>query len=247
MFVIDFNPLNMENDYIVDFRQVSIFQDDTPVLTDVSLQIAKGEFVYLIGKVGSGKTTLIKTFNAELCPSKGYAVVAGYQLDAIKDKDIAFLRRKLGVVFQDFKLLSDRTVYENLQFVLKATGWDNKEEIHQRINTVLDKVGLKRKAEKMPYQLSGGEQQRVTIARALLNSPQLIIADEPTGHLDSETSDDIMQLFLEINRNEGPVVIMATHNVNLMKKYPARTIKCEGGTVVALNSDAEIDFASMMD
>ena len=232
----------MEKEYIVDFRQVSIFQEDTPVLTDVSLQIQRGEFVYLIGKVGSGKTTLIKALNAELRPTKGHAVVAGYQLATIKDKDIAFLRRKLGVVFQDFKLLTDRTVYENLQFVLKATGWKNKEECHKQIIAVLEKVELKRKAEKLPYQLSGGEQQRVTIARALLNNPQLIIADEPTGHLDSETSEDIMKTLLDINRREGPAIIMATHNINLMKKYPARTFKCEGGTVTTLNIDTEIDF-----
>ena len=237
----------MENDYILDFQQVSIFQEDTPVLTDVSLQIQKKDFVYLVGKVGSGKTTLIKTINAELRPSKGYAMVAGYQLADIKDKDIAFLRRKLGVVFQDFKLLLDRTVYENLHFVLKATGWNNKEECHQQIMSVLGKVELKHKAEKLPYQLSGGEQQRVSIARALLNNPQLIIADEPTGQLDSETSDDIMKILLEINRHEGPAIIMATHNIMLMKRYPARTYKCEGGTVLALNSDAEIDFISLME
>jgi len=237
----------MENEYIVDLRQVSIFQENTPVLEDVSLQIQKGEFVYLVGKVGSGKTTLIKTINAELRPTKGYAVVAGYQLTSIKDKEIAFLRRKMGVVFQDFKLLTDRTVYENLQFVLKATGWNNKQEIDRQINAVLEKVGLQRKAVRLPYQLSGGEQQRVTIARALLNNPQLIIADEPTGHLDSETSDDIMKILLEINRNEGPAIIMATHNLSLMKKYPARTIKFEGGTVVDLNLDAEIDFMSLME
>ena len=237
----------MENNYIVDFRQVSIFQDDTPVLTDVSLQVQKGEFVYLIGKVGSGKTTLIKTINAELRPAKGYAAVAGYKLANIKDKDVALLRRKLGVVFQDFKLLLDRTVYENLFFVLKATGWKNKEECHKQITSVLDKVELKRKADKMPYQLSGGEQQRITIARALLNNPQLIIADEPTGHLDSETSEDIMKILLDINRREGPAIIMATHNINLMKKYPARTVKCEDGALVELNSDAEIDFISLME
>jgi len=237
----------MENNYIVDFRQVSIFQENTPVLTDVLLQIQKKEFVYLVGKVGSGKTTLIKTINAELRPVKGSAMVAGHQLTTIKDKDIAFLRRKLGVVFQDFKLLLDRTVYENLHFVLKATGWNNKEESHQRIMSVLDSVELKRKAEKLPYQLSGGEQQRVTIARALLNNPQLILADEPTGQLDSETSDDIMKILLEINRREGPAIIMATHNITLMKRYPSRTIKCEGGTVSTLNSDAEIDFISLME
>jgi len=237
----------MENDLIVDFRHVSVFQEETPVLTDVSLQIEQGEFIYLIGKVGSGKTTLIKTIHGELRPSKGFAQVAGFRLDSIKTKDIALLRRKMGVVFQDFQLLSDRSVYENLKFVLKATGWKDKIKIDAQIMSVLDKVELKRKAEKMPYQLSGGEQQRVTIARALLNNPQLIIADEPTGHLDPETSDDIMKILLEINRHEGRSIIMATHNYNLMKKYPNRTVKCEGGTLVDLNSDTEIDFDSMMD
>ena len=234
----------MKNNYIVDFQQITVFQQNTPVLTDVSLQIEPDEFVYLIGKVGSGKTTLIKTMNAELRPSKGHAVVAGYQLDNIKEREIPFLRRKIGVVFQDFKLLIDRTVGENLQFVLKATGWKNKEECHHQIMSVLDKVGLKNKADKLPYQLSGGEQQRVTIARALLNNPQLILADEPTGNLDSETSEDIIQLFLEINHNKGPAIVMATHNINLMKKYPARTLKCESGTITAVHNDMEIDFIS---
>ncbi len=236
----------MENNLIVDLRQISIFQEETPVLTDVSLQIEKGEFVYLIGKVGSGKTSLIKVIHGEIRPSKGYAEVAGCRLDTIKTKDISRLRRKMGVVFQDFQLLSDRSVYDNLYFVLKATGWKDKAEIHTQIMSVLDKVELKRKAGKMPYQLSGGEQQRVTIARALLNNPQLIIADEPTGHLDAETSDDIMKTLLEINRQEGPSILMATHNNHLMKKYPARTLKCEGGTLVDCNSDSEIDFDSMM-
>ncbi len=237
----------MENDLIIDIRQVSIFQEDTPILTDISLQIEKGAFVYLIGKVGSGKTTLIKAIHGELAPSRGYLEVAGYRLDNMKSKDIPYLRRKMGVVFQDFQLLSDRTVYENLYFVLKATGWKQKDEIHQQIIAVLDKVELKRKADRMPYQLSGGEQQRVAISRALLNNPELIIADEPTGHLDFETSDDIMKILIDINRHQGPAIIMATHNHNLMKKYPARTIKCEGGTVVDLNSEVEIDFDSMMD
>ena len=234
----------MKNKYIVDFRQVTVSQQDMPVLTDISLQIEPDEFVYLVGKVGSGKTTFFRTLNAELRPSKGQAVVADYQLDRIKEKDIPFLRRKIGIVFQDFKLLIDRSVYENLLFVLKATGWKNKEECHHQIMSVLDKVGLKHKVERLPYQLSGGEQQRVTIARALLNNPQLILADEPTGNLDSETSEDIIQLFLEINHNKGPAIVMATHNINLMKKYPARTLKCESGTITAVHNDMEIDFIS---
>ncbi len=237
----------MEKDLIVDFDRVSIFQDGAPILSGVSLQLEKGEFIYLIGKVGSGKTTLIKSLHAELRPAKGQAKVAGFQLDTIKNKDIAFLRRQLGVVFQDFQLLSDRSVHDNLLFVLKATGWKDKGQINQRILEVLDKVELKRKADKMPYQLSGGEQQRVAIARALLNKPQLIIADEPTGHLDAETSDDIMKIFVELNRNEGISVIVATHNHSLMKKYPARTVKCEGGALIEMHNDVEIDFNTMME
>lgn len=237
----------MDSNFIVDFRRVSICQEDIPILTGVTLQIEKGEFIYLIGKVGSGKTTLIKTIHAELPPSKGYAMVAGYNLADLKMKDVSMLRRKMGVVFQDFQLLSDRTIHDNLSFVLRATGWKDKNMINRRIMQVLDKVELKRKAFKMPYQLSGGEQQRVVIARALLNNPQLIIADEPTGNLDPETSDDIMKILLDINRQEGPSVIMATHNHTLMKKYPARTIKCENSTLCVHPNDIEIDFDGLMD
>ncbi|MDR2449393.1 MAG: ATP-binding cassette domain-containing protein [Prevotellaceae bacterium] len=237
----------MDSNFIVDFRQVSIFQEDTPVLTEVTLQIEKGEFVYLIGKVGSGKTTLIKAIHAELVPLKGYAMSVGYDLRHLRMRDVAMLRRKMGVVFQDFQLLSDRSVYDNLSFVLKATGWKDRAQINEQIMNVLDKVELKRKAHKMPYQLSGGEQQRVTIARALLNNPQLIIADEPTGHLDPETSDDIINILLDINRQEGPSVIMATHNYALMKKYPARTIRCENNELCVLNNEVEIDFDGLLE
>jgi cell division transport system ATP-binding protein len=237
----------MDTDFIVDFRGVSIFQGDTPVLSDVTLQIEKGEFVYLIGKVGSGKTTLIKAIHAEIVPLKGHAVSAGYNLRRLRMKDVARLRRKMGVVFQDFQLLSDRSVYNNLSFVLRATGWKDRKQIDEQIMNVLDKVELKRKAGKMPYQLSGGEQQRVVIARALLNNPQLIIADEPTGHLDPETSDDIINILLDINRQEGPAVIMATHNYTLMKKYPARTIKCENNALSVLNNEVEIDFEGLLE
>jgi cell division transport system ATP-binding protein len=240
------NP-NMNTDLIIDFRHVNISQEGTPILTDVNLQIEKGEFVYLIGKVGSGKTTLIKTIHAEILPVKGHAMAVGYNLGALKTKDISLLRRKMGVVFQDFQLLSDRSVYDNLAFVLKATGWKDKTLIDGQIMNVLDKVELKRKAQNMPYQLSGGEQQRIVIARALLNNPQLIIADEPTGHLDPETSDDIMTILLEINREEGPSIIMATHNYTLMKKYPARTIKCENNTLCTPNNETEIDFVGIME
>ncbi|MDR3185066.1 MAG: ATP-binding cassette domain-containing protein [Prevotellaceae bacterium] len=237
----------MNADFIIDFREVSIFQGETPVLTDVTLQIEKGEFVYLIGKVGSGKTTLIKTIHAEIIPYKGHAVAAGYDLRQLKTKDVAKLRRKMGVVFQDFQLLSDRSVHDNLSFVLRATGWKDRKQIDGQILHVLDKVELKRKAQKMPYQLSGGEQQRVAIARALLNNPQLIIADEPTGNLDPETSDDIINILLDINRQEGPSVIMATHNYTLMKKYPSRTVKCENNVLSVLNNEVEIDFDGLLE
>ncbi|MDR3180671.1 MAG: ATP-binding cassette domain-containing protein [Prevotellaceae bacterium] len=236
----------MDSDFIVDFREVSIFQEDTPVLTEVTLQIEKGEFVYLIGKVGSGKTTLIKAIHAEIVPLKGHAMAVGYDLRHLKTRDVAMLRRKMGVVFQDFQLLSDRSVYDNLSFVLRATGWKDRKLINEQIMKVLDKVELKRKAYKMPYQLSGGEQQRVAIARALLNNPQLIIADEPTGHLDPETSDDIINILLDINRQEGPSVIMATHNYTLMKRYPARTIRCENNALCVLNNEEEIDFDGLL-
>jgi cell division transport system ATP-binding protein len=197
--------------------------------------------------VGSGKTTLIKAIHAEIVPLKGHATAVGYDLRHLKTKDVAMLRRKMGVVFQDFQLLPDRSVYDNLSFVLKATGWKDNARIKEQIMNVLDKVELKRKAHKMPYQLSGGEQQRVVIARALLNNPQLIIADEPTGHLDPETSDDIINILLDINRQEGPAVIMATHNYTLMKKYPARTIKCENNALCVLNNEVEIDFDGLLD
>jgi cell division transport system ATP-binding protein len=237
----------MDTDFIVDFRKVSLFQEDTPVLTEVTLQVERGEFVYLIGKVGSGKTTLIKAIHAEIVPLKGYAMSVGYDLMRLKMRDVAMLRRRMGVVFQDFQLLSDRSVYDNLSFVLKATGWKDRAQIDEQIINVLDKVELKRKAHKMPYQLSGGEQQRVAIARALLNNPQLIIADEPTGHLDPETSDDIINILLDINRQEGPSVIMATHNYTLMKKYPARTIKCENNALCVLDNEVEIDFDGLLE
>ncbi|MDR3235840.1 MAG: ATP-binding cassette domain-containing protein [Prevotellaceae bacterium] len=237
----------MDINLIIDFQQVSIFQENTPVLMDITLQIEKGEFVYLIGKVGSGKTSLIKTIHAEIVPEKGYAMVAGYDLNNLKMKDVAMLRRKMGVVFQDFQLLSDRSVYDNLAFVLRATGWKEKAVIDEQIMKVLTKVELKRKAYKMPYQLSGGEQQRVVIARAMLNNPQLIIADEPTGHLDPETSEDIMHILLDINREEGPAVIMATHNYMLMKKHPLRTIKCENNALYEPENETEIDFEGLIE
>lgn len=234
----------MALDTIIEFENANIFQKDNLILKDVNLSINKGEFVYFIGKVGSGKTSLIKTINAEIPIKENIAKAAGFDLTKIKTKQVPFLRRKLGIVFQDFKLLTDRTVFDNLQFVLKATGWKNKVEINTRIAEVLDRVSLGYKGYKMPHQLSGGEQQRVVIARALLNDPELILADEPTGNLDPETSENLMQLFLEISNN-GRTVVMATHDYNIVKKFPARTIQFVNGKVVEEEHNKEIDFESL--
>lgn len=235
----------MSLDTIVSFSGASIMYSEHLILQDVSFRVEKGEFVYLIGKVGSGKTSLIRTINAELPLQKGEGEVAGFDLAKIKRGQVPFLRRKLGIVFQDFKLLTDRSVYDNLLFVLRATGWKDKPAIEKRINDVLDKVGLVTKGYKMPHQLSGGEQQRVVIARALLNDPELILADEPTGNLDPDTSSDILQLLLDISRN-GRAVIMSTHNYNLLKKFPSRTLRCEGGKLSEINQNEEIDFTGLV-
>lgn len=235
----------MAAELTLNFEKASIFQKDNLVLSDVSFQLNKSEFTYLIGRVGSGKTSLIKTINAELPLREGKALVCGFNLNTIKRRQIPFLRRKLGIVFQDFQLLIDRNVHENLTFVLQATGWKIKKEINERIDEVLEKVGLSYKGYKMPHQLSGGEQQRVVIARALLNNPELILADEPTGNLDPETSADIMKILLDISNN-GRAVIMATHNYTLLKKFPARTLKCESGKIKEVDQGAEIDFTSLM-
>ncbi len=234
----------MALDTIIEFENANIFQMDNLILTNVNLSINKGEFVYFIGKVGSGKTSLIKTINAEILIKENIAKVAGFDLTKLKTKQIPLLRRKLGVVFQDFKLLTDRSVFDNLQFVLKATGWKNKSEINTRIADVLDRVGLSYKGYKMPHQLSGGEQQRIVIARALLNDPEIILADEPTGNLDPETSENLMKLFLEISNN-GRTVVMATHDYNMVKKFPARTITFENGKVLEQDQSKEIDFESL--
>ena len=215
-----------EVEKIIDLKNVAIFQQDNLVLSNVNLEVGLGEFVYMIGKVGSGKTSLIKTLYAELPLCDGSAMVVDYHLTELKGKDVPFLRRKIGIVFQDFQLLTDRSVYKNLLFVLKATNWKDKQHIENRIDEVLNKVNLADKKHKMPHQLSGGEQQRVVIARALLNEPELILADEPTGNLDPETSAEIMNLLIDISKN-GKAVIMATHNYSLIRKYPARTLKCE--------------------
>jgi len=230
----------------VDIRSANIFQEDNLVLSDVNLSLGKGEFAYLIGRVGSGKTSLIKTITAEIPLKDGNAVVCGFDLKKLKRKHIPKLRRKIGVVFQDFQLLTDRSVYNNLLFVLKATGWKDKSAIKQRIAEVLDMVELKFKDYKMPHQLSGGEQQRVVIARALLNYPDLILADEPTGNLDMETSEGIMQILHGLV-SSGISVMMATHNTQIIKKFPARTLKCEKGKVAEIEQSVEIDFESLME
>jgi cell division transport system ATP-binding protein len=205
-----------------------IFQKENLILDDVSIRIEKGEFVYLIGKTGTGKSSFMKTLYGDLPLSKGNGTIVGYDLSTLKENDIPFLRRKLGVVFQDFKLLNDRSVKDNLLFVLTATGWKDKKEMDIKIDQVLDKVGMKYKNLKFPYELSGGEQQRIAIARALLNDPELILADEPTGNLDPQTSVEVMEVLQEINNN-GNTILMATHDYALLLKYPSKTLKCDQG------------------
>lgn len=220
---------NLEN--IIQLSDVRIFQRDNLVLSDVNLEIKAGEFVYLIGKTGSGKSSLLKTLYGELPLTEGSGIVAGFDLNKLKRSKVHQLRRKLGIVFQDFELLMDRSVMDNLLFVLRATGWKNKREMNERMEHVLQRVGLETKGFKMPHQLSGGEQQRVAIARALLNDPQLILADEPTGNLDPATTEDILNLLFEIS-SSGRAVLMATHDYQYMKKYSSRVIVCENGRIM---------------
>jgi len=224
----------MSIDAIVKLEHAAIKVNDHLILSDVNLTVNRGEFVFVIGKVGSGKTSLIRTVNAEYPLSEGTGEVAGFRLEKMRRRDIPFLRRKLGIVFQDFQLLTERTVHQNLEFVLKATGWKKKSDINDRIAEVLDRVGLGYKGYKMPHQLSGGEQQRVVIARALLNNPEVILADEPTGNLDPSTSEEIMNILIDITSG-GRAVIMATHNYQLIKKYPSRTVRCDNGYLLEAN------------
>ncbi|MFQ5445892.1 MAG: cell division ATP-binding protein FtsE [Saprospiraceae bacterium] len=222
----------MNKHTIVQLRGVSIFQMEAKILSKVNLHITKGEFVYLIGKTGSGKSSLLKTLYAALPVTRGKAVVAGYDLKTLNRKTIPLLRRKLGIVFQDFNLLEDRTVEQNLLFAMKAMGWKDKVKMQKRLEELLEKVDLKGKNQKMPHALSGGEKQRVVIARALLNEPELIIADEPTGNLDPETSDDILLLLRKLANEHNTAVIFATHDYRILENFPARIIRCHDGKVI---------------
>ncbi len=216
---------------ILDYQSVDICQGGVDVLSSVDFTLLKGEFVYLCGKVGSGKSSLLKTLYAELPIKTGQARIFDYDLLEIKRRDIPYLRRKIGIVFQDFQLLADRSVSDNLEFVLRATGWKSKKDIDEQIEFVLSVVGMSKKGYKWPHQLSGGEQQRIVIARALLNSPELIIADEPTGNLDPQTSRELMELLHSISQS-GTAVVMATHNMQLIEEYPAKCYICENGKLV---------------
>ncbi len=220
------------SEMIVSIEGANIYQGDALILRDVNFTIGRGEFVYLVGKTGTGKSSLLKTLYGELTLREGKASVVGFDLTEMDWKKVPFLRRNLGVVFQDFQLLTDRNVHDNLRFVLKATGWKDEHLIEEKINDVLDKVGLKNKGYKMPFEMSGGEQQRVDIARALLNSPKLILADEPTGNLDPETSDEIMQLLIQISKDYGTSVLMATHDFIVINRYPSRMLKTENSRVL---------------
>jgi cell division transport system ATP-binding protein len=224
----------MNGERIIELDKVSVYQNENLILANVSLTLSKGECIYLIGKTGSGKSSLLKTIYAELPVRIGIARVAGFDLKLLRIGDVPYLRRKLGIIFQDFQLLMDRSVNENLLFVMRATGWKNNREMQKRLTEVLAKVNLGNKGSKMPHQLSGGEQQRVAIARALVNDPEVILADEPTGNLDPESSEGIISLLMDISKT-GRAVVIATHNYTFFDKYPARTLMCEFGKVVSVN------------
>ncbi len=237
----------MSADSIISLQGVDVFQQDQLILTHVNLEIKTGEFVYLIGKVGSGKSSLIKVLNAELDLYTGEAKVAGFNLRKLKSSEVPFLRRKLGVIFQDFRLLTDRNVHDNLSFVLKATGWKIEKAIENRINEVMERVGMKSKLKSMPHELSGGEQQRIVIARAILNDPDIILADEPTGNLDPETSDELMTIFKEINA-QGKTILVATHDYHILNRYPARTLVCaESKLSDSSKTETEVDFSDLLE
>ena len=231
-----------DKDSIISFKDADIVNGEATVIYNLDMDVFPGDFVYIVGKVGTGKTSIIRTIIAENPLYKGSGKACGYELAGIKDKDIPYLRRKMGVVFQDFQLLMDRTVEENLQFVLKATVWKDSDAMSKRITEVLDAVGMGLKAHKMPHQLSGGEQQRIAIARSLLNEPEVIIADEPTGNLDNETADGIMKLLTGINKEKGTAIVMVTHNRQIFEKYPGRVMVCKDETCVEQSSEDVIDL-----
>ena len=215
---------------ILSLKNATIYQEDKVILSNVNLEVNRGEFLYLIGKTGSGKSSFMKTLYADLPLTEGTGHIVDFDLETLKENDIPFLRRKIGIVFQDFKLLPDRSIQDNMLFVLKATGWSDQNEMDRKIEEVLDKVGMKNYAQKMPHQISGGEQQRVAIARALLNDPELILADEPTGNLDPQTSAEVLDVLKKINAN-GKTIIMATHDYALLMKFPSKTLKCEDAKI----------------
>ncbi|RVT77592.1 ATP-binding cassette domain-containing protein [Flavobacterium sufflavum] len=215
---------------VLSLKNATIYQEDKVILSNVNLEVNHGEFLYIIGKTGSGKSSLMKTLYADLPLTEGNGHIVDFDLETMKEDDIPFLRRKIGIVFQDFKLLPDRSIQDNMLFVLKATGWTDQNEMNRKIEEVLDKVGMKNYAQKMPHQISGGEQQRVAIARALLNDPELILADEPTGNLDPQTSIEVLDVLKKINAN-GKTIIMATHDYALLMKFPSKTLKCEDAKI----------------
>ena len=227
---------------IISFKDADILNGEAVVIYGLDMEVYPGDFVYIVGKVGTGKTSIIRTIIAENPLEKGHGTVCGFSLKGIKEKEIPYLRRQMGVVFQDFQLLMDRSVEDNLMFVLQATGWKSREEMDKRIGAVLESVGMGRKAHKMPHQLSGGEQQRIAIARALLNDPQVIIADEPTGNLDNETADGIMKLLTGINEEKGTAIVMVTHNRQIFEKYPGRVMVCKDEVCTEQDPDEAIDL-----
>jgi len=228
-YFYNINPIHMSQT-VLSLKNVTIYQENRVILSQVNLEVKEGEFLYIIGKTGTGKSSFMKTLYADLALTEGEGTIVGYDLAHLKENDIPFLRRKLGIVFQDFLLLPDRSVNENMLFVLKATGWTDAASMQNKINEVLERVGLKGISSKLPHQLSGGEQQRVAIARALLNDPELILADEPTGNLDPQTSAEVLSVLKKINEN-GKTVIMATHDYAVIMKFPAKTLKCEDNTI----------------
>ncbi len=219
---------------VIKVQNASAYQGDSLVVNNVSFEVARHEFVYLVGKTGSGKSSILKMLYGETLPASGSVLVSGFDLRQMKFKTLPYLRRKLGIIFQDFQLLTDRSVNDNLRFVLKATGWKDRSKVDKRVDEVLDSVGLNTKGFKMPHELSGGEQQRVVIARALLNNPEVILADEPTGNLDPETSDETLQLLRDLSKQNGTAILMASHDYLTIKKYPERTLLCEQGRITEM-------------